>query len=49
MLRTASNEATLISEMPIVIDKVSVFIAPGQGKRQISLLNDYTREQWLFL
>lgn len=49
MIRTASNEATLISEMPIVIDKVSVFIAPGQGKRQVSLLHDYTREQWLFL
>ena len=29
MLRTASNEATLISEMSIVIDKVSAFIAPG--------------------
>ena len=49
MLRTASNEATLISEMPVVIDKVSVFIAPGKGKRQVSLLHDYTREQWLFL
>ena len=34
MHRTASNEATLVSEIPNIINTENVIIAPGQGKKQ---------------
>ena len=34
---TASNETTLVSQVPIIIDKKRVIIAPGQEKNTISV------------
>ena len=34
MHRTASNETTLVSEIPNIINKKNVIIAPGQRKSQ---------------
>ena len=34
---TASNETTLVSQLPVIIDKKSVIIAPGQEKSTISV------------
>ena len=34
MHRTASNETTLVSEIPYIINEENVLIAPGQGKKQ---------------
>ena len=34
---TASNETTLVSQVPIIIDKKRVIIAPGQEKNIISV------------
>ena len=32
--RTSSNETTLVSETPSIINEQNVIIAPGQGKKQ---------------
>ena len=40
MHRTALNETTLVSEIPNIINKENVLIAPGQGKKTVSILND---------
>ena len=40
MRRTGSNETALISEIPHIINDENVVIAPWQGKRQASILND---------
>ena len=40
MHRTASNEATLVSEIPNVINEENVTIASGQGKNTVSILHD---------
>ena len=34
MHRTASNERTLVSEIPSTINEENVIIAPGQGKKE---------------
>lgn len=38
--RTASNETTLVSEIPITIKEEHVIIAPGQGKTPVLVLRD---------
>ena len=48
MHRSASNEIVLVSEMPVIIDKESVTVAPGQGKTPISLLNNGLCEELAF-
>ena len=42
MHRTASHETTLVSEIPniIIINEGDVIIAPGQGKKPVSILSD---------
>ena len=40
MHRTASHETTLVSEIPNIINEGDVIIAPGQGKKPVSILND---------
>ena len=39
MYRTASNNATLVSQIPNIITDENLMIAPGQGKTQISILS----------
>lgn len=39
MLITALNEKTLVLEMPIMVDKKNVIIAPEQRKTPVSLLH----------
>ena len=36
MHRTASNEATLVSEIPNIINMENVIIAPGQEKNSVN-------------
>ena len=48
MHKTASNETTLVSEMPNIIDKENVIIAPGPRKITVSLLYDDTCEELAF-
>ena len=48
MHRTASNEATLVSHTPNIIDKENVAIAPGQGKAPASILSDEFCEEQAF-
>ena len=36
MCRTASNDTTLVSEIPNIINEENVIIAPGQGKKTVS-------------
>ena len=45
MHRTASNETTLVSEIPNIINGEHVIIAPGQGKKIFSILRDKFCEQ----
>ena len=40
MYRTASNGAILVSEIPNIINHQNVIIAPGQGKKPVSVLRD---------
>ena len=40
MHRTVSHETTLVSEIPNIINEGDVIIAPGQGKKPVSILND---------
>ena len=48
MHRAASNETTLVSEIPNIINDKNVIIAPGQGKKLVSILsNEFCKEQAL--
>ena len=48
MLRRASYQKRLVSEIAIINNKGTVIIAPGQGKTPISLLHDSTCEKLAF-
>lgn len=48
MYRTASNNATLVSQIPNIITDENLMIAPGQGKTQISILSDEFCEENAF-
>ena len=48
MLRRASYQKPLVSEIAIINNKGNVIIAPGQGKTPISLLHDSTCEKLAF-
>ena len=48
MHRTASNETTLVSEIPNIINEQNVLIAPGQGKKTVSILRDEFCEEQAF-
>ena len=48
MLRTASNETTLASKIRNIINEENVIIAPGQGKKPISILSDEFCEEQAF-
>lgn len=43
-----SNETTLVSEVPVIFDKKNKIIAPGQGKKPLSVLNDDIYDELLF-
>ena len=49
MHRTASNETTLFSEIQNIINDENVIIAPGQGKKPISILSYEFLEEKAFL
>ena len=49
MLITALNEKALVLEMPIMVDKKNVIIAPEQRKTPVSLLHGDTSEELAFL
>ena len=55
MHRTGSNETTLVLEIPSIINDENVIIAPGQGKKTVSVSisnNEFWEEQafpYLFL
>ena len=40
MHRTASNETTLVSDIPNIINEEDVIIAPEQGKKTVLILNN---------
>ena len=46
--RAAANEATLIPEIPGIIDEDNITIAPGQGKTPLSILHDDYCEKLAF-
>ena len=48
MHRTASNETTLISEIPNIINEENITIAPGQRKKPVSILSDEFCEEQAF-
>ena len=48
MHRTASNETTLISEIPNIINEEKITIAPGQRKKPVSILSDEFCEEQAF-
>ena len=48
MYRTASNETTLVSEIPIIINEENVIIAPGQRKTPVLILKDEFYEEPAF-
>ena len=48
MHRTATNEITLISEIPNIINEENVIIAPRQGKTPVSVLGDELCEEQAF-
>ena len=39
MHRAGSNETTLVSEIPDIINDENVIIAAGEGKKTVSILN----------
>ena len=49
MYRTASDETTLVSEIPNIINEKNVTIARGQGKILVSILRDEFYEEQEFL
>ena len=46
--RTASKETILVSEIPNMIDKENVIIAPGKRKTPVSILSDEFCEEQAF-
>ena len=48
MHRTGTNETVLVSEIPSIINDENVIIAPGQGKKPVSILNDEFCEEHAF-
>ena len=40
MHRTASNETTLVSDIPNIVNNENIILAPGQEKTPVSVLND---------
>ena len=46
--RTASNETTLDSEIPNIINKENFIIAPSQGKKLLLILSDEFFEEQVF-
>ena len=48
MYRAASNETTLVSEIPNIINEENVVIAPGPGKNPVSILRDEFCEEQAF-
>ena len=48
MHRTASNEITLVSEIPNIINNKNNTIAPGQRKTPVSILSDEFCEEQAF-
>ena len=45
---TGSNETALFPEIPSIINDENVIVAPGQGKKPVSILNDEFREEQAF-
>ena len=45
MHRTASNETTLVAEIPNIINEENIIIAPGQGKKTTILNYEFCEEQ----
>ena len=48
MYKTASNETTLVSEIPSIIDEENVVIAPGQEEKIVPILSDEFCEEQSF-
>ena len=48
MHSTGSNETVLVSEIPSIINDENVIIAPGQGKKPVSILSDEFCEEQAF-
>ena len=48
MHRTASNETTLISNIPNIVSNQNIIIEPGQGKTPVSVLSDKFCEEQTF-
>ena len=48
MHRTGSNETALVSEFPSIINDENVIIAPGQGKKPVSILTEEFCEEQAF-
>ena len=47
-LRSASNETTLVSEIPNIINVEKIIVAPWQEKKTVSILNDELCEEKAF-
>ena len=48
MHRIGPNETALVSEFPSIINDENVIIAPGQGKKPVSILSDEFCEEQAF-
>ena len=48
MHRSASDETTLVSEIPNIISEKHVITVPGQGKNPVSILSDEFCEEQAF-
>ena len=48
MHRSASNETTLVPEIPNIISEKHVITVPGQGKNPVSILSDEFCEEQAF-
>ena len=46
--RTASNETTLVSDIPNIVSNQNIITAPGQGKTPVSVLSDEFYEEQAF-
>ena len=46
--RTASNETTLVSNIPNIVSNENIIIAPGQEKTPVSVLSDEFCEEQAF-
>ena len=47
-LRVGSNESMLVSNIPYAIDEEYITIAPGEGKKPLSMLSDKNCEELAF-